>query len=368
MSRLVCDAVTAAIARRGTGLIRFTRSGRATHHMVRVAIAAWIGSPNAGDELVHAGLRHHLDDLGIESVIHRRVELLMDVARRRVDGLVLGGGGLLQDETSVANVPYHLAPVLTSRVRAVGVGLGAGPLTTRSARALVRATLGRLAALSVRDAASADLLTGIGVAKPVVAADLALRLPSPAVEVDDVVVAALRPWSGRRHRLPVALRRRSASVVDARQADRAARALDAVATGTGLTTRLVVLEPPKDEPLARAVADRMRTDVEVVTPAPLDVPDAVARGRVVVAMRYHAGIAAALGCRPAVLLGYSPKVAALAADLDARVLPWNLDDPTVVAAAAVDALARTDDQLAARLDELRQRELRNRDVLERLIR
>jgi polysaccharide pyruvyl transferase WcaK-like protein len=327
---------------------------------MRIAVAAWIGSPNAGDELVHAGLRRHLDALGIDGAPAGRLRT------PGADGLVLGGGGLLQDETSSFNLPYHLAPVLTARVPVAGVGLGAGPLTTRAGRALTRLALARAVAVSVRDRASADLLEAVGLDRPVVAADLALNLPRPQVEVDDVVAVSLRPWGGGRHRLPVAVRR-SAATVDPRHVERAAAALDAVAERTGLGLRLVALDPPKDAPLLRAVADRIDASVEVVEPAPLDVPAVIARGRAVVAMRYHAGIAAALGGRPVVLLGYSPKVGGLGTDLDARTLPWDLADPSLLPAAVVDALARPHDELEERVAALQRREAANRDVLERLV-
>jgi polysaccharide pyruvyl transferase WcaK-like protein len=155
--------------------------------------------------------------------------------------------------------------------------------------------------------------------------------------------------------------------VDPLHAQRAAVALDAVAARTGLGLRLVALEPPKDAPLLRAVADRVHAPVEVVEPAPLDVPAVVARGRAVVAMRYHAGIAAALGGRPVVLLGYSPKVGGLGADLDARTLPWDLADPSLLPAAVLDALARPQDELEQRVAALQRREAANREVLERLV-
>jgi len=333
---------------------------------MEVAVAAWVGSPNAGDELVHAGLRRHLAALGATATVPGRAALIAAVACRRVDGLVLGGGGLLQDETSGANLPYHLSPSLAARVPAVGVGLGAGPLTTALGRRLTRAALARAVAVSVRDAPSADLLAQLGLARPAVTADLAFALPRPEVEVEDVVVAAFRPWTPRRHRLPVALRRRSAALVQPDQVERAAAALDAVAERTGLGIRLVALEPPKDAPLLRAIADRLRAPTTVVEPAAFEVPDAVGSGRVVLAMRYHAGVGAALAGRPAVLLGYSPKVAGLAADLGSPALPWDLPDPGPVADAVVAGLARSTDELDARLTALLARERGNVDVLEQL--
>jgi polysaccharide pyruvyl transferase WcaK-like protein len=111
----------------------------------------------------------------------------------------------------------------------------------------------------------------------------------------------------------------------------------------------------------------VQAPVEVLEPGAMEVPAVIGRGRVVVAMRYHAGVAAALACRPVVLLGYSPKVGGLGADLDARTLPWDLPHPGDLAAAAVDALARPADLLAERLATMREREAGNREVLERLL-
>src|SRR4051794_907208 len=107
-------AVTADAATVGTPAPRnLLPPEQARLHAMRVAVAAWIGSTNLGDELVFASLRSALTRRGAEVVAlsvapaategehgvraTRRapgtVELL-----RGVDALVLGGGGLLQDE------------------------------------------------------------------------------------------------------------------------------------------------------------------------------------------------------------------------------------------------------------------------------
>jgi polysaccharide pyruvyl transferase WcaK-like protein len=57
--------------------------------------------------------------------------------------------------------------------------------------------------------------------------------------------------------------------------------------------------------------------------------DEVAACEVVVAMRYHAGIAALLGGRPAALLGYSPKVSSLAGDVPGGMVAVRWDRGTV---------------------------------------
>jgi polysaccharide pyruvyl transferase CsaB len=347
---------------------------------MRCTVAAWIGSTNLGDELIFAALRAKLASRGVvvsalsvdpaaTSASHgvpglRRRSAL---ARRQGDLMVLGGGGLLQDETSSLNLPFHLSPVALARTRRTpiaGVALGAGRLTTRAGRALVRRMLGGVE-LSVRDRPSADLLESIGLPRPVLAADLALSLPRPSVEPVDRIVACLRPWSGGRHRLPVALR---ASTTPDWFLAGAASALDELADRAGLPVHLVALDAERDDPVHQAVAARMRSGVTTARPGLDEVVGEVAASRLVVATRYHGAIAAALGGRPVALIGYSPKVEALAGDLGtaATLLRWDRAELAELAGRAVPLLGRHDDMEQA-LGSLRERGSGNDAVLDRLL-
>jgi polysaccharide pyruvyl transferase CsaB len=344
-------------------------------------VAAWIGSANLGDELVFAALAAQLAARGAQvealsqdpaaterhhgvGAIRRRALLH---PRRGGGATVLGGGGLLQDETSTLNLDLHLMPVALARLRrqpVAGVGLGAGPLTTRGGRVRVRAALAGVP-LTVRDAASADLLESIGLPRPGVAADLTLSLPPPVAAPQDRIVACLRPWSGRRHRLPARLRRHRP---DDRFAAGAARALDDLAACLDLPVHLVAFDAPKDGPLHEVVAARMGAPVTLSSPDRRAVLDEVAASRLVVAMRYHGGMAALLAGRPAVLVGYSPKVDSLAAELGpgAASHRWSADGLGDLTQAAGRVLDRSDDVLAAR-DRLVARERLNGTLLDRLL-
>lgn len=344
-------------------------------------MAAWIGSANLGDELVFSALAAQLAARGATVEALSQVPAataathgVAAIGRRallrpgRGFGVtVLGGGGLLQDETSTLNLDLHLMPVLVARARresTAGVGLGAGPLTTRSGRLRVRAALAGVS-LAVRDDASADLLAGLGLPRPAVAADLTLSLPPPTASAVDRIVVCLRPWSGRRHRLPARLRRHPP---DGRFADGAARALDDLAASTGLPIHLVAFDAPKDGPLHEQVAARMRTTPTLSSPDMRHVLDEVAASRLVVAMRYHGGMAAMLAGRPAVLVGYSPKVDALALELGpgAAARRWSPDGLGDLAAAATGVLGRGDDVVAARA-ALVERERGNGRLLDQLL-
>ena len=94
----------------------------------RVAVAGWIGSTNLGDELIARAVCGRLTNLGAEplaitidpqrtaallgaaGVEHHRIRDTPGLMRalRSVDGVVFGGGGLVQDETGPLNLPFHL--------------------------------------------------------------------------------------------------------------------------------------------------------------------------------------------------------------------------------------------------------------------
>lgn len=345
------------------------------------AVAAWIGSPNLGDELVFSALGGQLRSRGLApvalSVAPGQTTADHGVAARRrrsilsigggAPATVLGGGGLLQDETSTLNLDLHLMPVVAARLRrevVVGVGLGAGRLTTRSGRFRVRAALAGVP-LAVRDAGSADLLEDIGLPRPVVAADLSLSLAPPGVDPVDRIAVSLRPWSGRRHRLPARFRRHT---VDDGFVAGAARALDELNTSTGLPIHLVAFDEPKDHPLHLAVAARMRHAPTLTCPDASTVLAEVAASRLVVGMRYHAGMAAVLAGRPAVLVGYSSKVDSLAADVGPAAvgLRYSPDGLGDLAGAAAGVIDHGDAMVEAR-ERLRERERGNGAVLDRLV-
>ena len=349
----------------------------------RVLVAAWVGSTNLGDELVFAGLTRLLRERGAEITVlsvdpqgtraSHGVEAVSAhdpravwAAVGRADAVVLGGGGLLQDETSPFNLPYHLVRVALARARRTpyaGVGLGAGRLTTRTGQAMVRAAMRHAVAVSVRDEDSADLLESIGLRRPAVAADLAFALPSPEVAARDRLVVCLRPWAGKRGVKPAAW---AAPHTPTEWLDGTACALDEAARSTGLAPHFVALQADWDGPLHEQVAARMSSEATFATPAVHELTSEIATGRFVVSTRFHGGVAAALAGRPAVLIGYSPKVESLARDLGdgARLLPWTRQGPEALSQ-AIGQLSESGVRVAA--DRLRRRQAGNAAAVDALL-
>ncbi|MEX2658148.1 MAG: polysaccharide pyruvyl transferase family protein [Acidimicrobiales bacterium] len=351
-----------------------------------VTISAWAGSTNLGDELVLAALLAKLAARGASPVVlsvdpegttaahgvaASGLPALLRRGPGRPAGVLLGGGGLLQDLTSPLNLPFHLGRTLLATGRRgsfAGIGLGAGPISSRAGARLTGTALRPAVAVSVRDQGSVDLLSRLGI-RASLAADLAVSLPTPRVQVEGRVAVSLRPWTGGGGALPVALRRRGRTPATPEWfAPAMAAALDEVAGRSGLVVHFIALQADRDDAVHREVADRMRSPVTFDVPDVHTVVDEVASCQAVVAMRYHAGIAALLGGRPAVLIGYSPKVPSLAAEVPGGMAGLAWDEASLAGLpAAVERVLDRGEAVVEGRERLREREQVNDQVIDRLL-
>jgi polysaccharide pyruvyl transferase CsaB len=111
-------------------------------------------------------------------------------AAARADLVLCGGGGLFQDDDSLAKMPYWAVRVALARIlagRVVGYALGVGPLRAASSRLAARLAFACMEQVSVRDRRAQE-----------VAQDLATRpvsvLPDPALVLRPVAAAVARTW------------------------------------------------------------------------------------------------------------------------------------------------------------------------------
>lgn len=156
--------------------------------MKTVVISGYYGYENIGDEALLASivsaLRAEVPDLhiivlsadpgqtaaryGVEAV--NRFSLFpIFRALSRADLLISGGGSLLQDVTGPLTIPYYLSIVAMARMMGVPVmfyAQGIGPVTTGLGRMLIRLVAGGVDMITLRDPASGQLLKEIGVHKP----------------------------------------------------------------------------------------------------------------------------------------------------------------------------------------------------------
>ena len=313
---------------------------------MKVVVSGYYGFGNAGDESVLAGLldglrreqaeievtvlsgdpAHTRRTHGVDAIPRARPGVIR--ALRVSDGLISGGGSLLQDRTSPRPVAYyaglmHLARLLGRPYVIHAQGLG--PITRRANRALAASALRGAAHVSLRDEASVALARELGVRRPVdLVPDPALALRPPAGAGNGHLLLAVRSWgTSTAH-------------------------LDGLRSALGeLATEMPILALPMQDATDREAsmaAIEGITGAEIV-PAGASLDEqlaAIGSASVVVGMRLHALILAAAAGVPALAISYDPKVDAFAAQVGQPVVGEAgrpMDGAALVAAArtALDA-------------------------------
>jgi polysaccharide pyruvyl transferase WcaK-like protein len=303
-----------------------------------VLLAGAFGQRNPGDEALLAAFVDALGDRpliatssdpvqtesehGIAAV-HARDPRAVARAVGRADGVVFAGGTIFKTlHPRTGRRPLELlrnALGVAAATRAAGVplalaGVGAAPLPTRRARALSRAIVRRADLLVLRDAESAQLLAEAGAPAPFrVGADASwtqLSAPAAPSARGDAVIVALSHLAGG-----PGLAARLALVLTPLQRAGLRLRLQPWQVATSQPT-------PDDLALARGIRELLPAPAEIVPPPATlgDACDLFAGARLVVALRFHALVAAAAAGVPAVAYAHEAKLAGLGTRLGQAVV------------------------------------------------
>ena len=304
----------------------------------RAVIGAWVGSSNLGDELIFSTLLRLLKERGIKATVPSvnpvKTSESFDVDsfnhmnffefKKRLnenDALIFGGGGLLQDETGIWNLPYHLSRIGAARKQGVpwvGIGLGASGLTGKRALKQVSNKFKDHLGVSVRDETSAQILESLNIPNVVRAADLGWLwnisdTAQPVSSPGFLGVSLRNPQTARF--LPAAIGPKAS--MSEREISDMARNIDAVATSTGLSVRFISFNKDEDALLHQRVAGKLEVDSEVLNPDLETLEQCFNGVEAIVTMRYHAGLIGALKGAAVVCLPFSKKLDSLAPALGA---------------------------------------------------
>ncbi|WP_027094280.1 polysaccharide pyruvyl transferase CsaB [Cohnella thermotolerans] len=301
----------------------------------RLVLSGYYGFRNSGDEAVLLSILTALEQAAKERGV--RVEPIVlsgdpawtekqygvravprmsvgDIRRtlKESDGLISGGGSLLQDATGLGSIPYYLGVMALARwsgkptfVYAQGIG----PVNRGMFRPWIARAFRKAAYASVRDAESAELLAAFGVPRDRidVVPDPVMGLPLPEAAGDGpasgksadtapLVGVSVRFWRGDRADL-----------------DRAAAALAALAGRRSVRLRMLPFHHGADEEASRYVMERLgRLGAEAELAPAHEAPQAmlreVDRCDLLVGMRLHSLIYAANREVPLLGLSYDPKI------------------------------------------------------------
>ena len=320
--------------------------------MYNILISGYYGFNNIGDEsilrTVIDNLREKLPDVditvlsqdpaqtrekyGVEAA--RRMHL-WDIFRsvRRCDLLLSGGGSLLQDATSGRSILYYLfilrlAQLLGKQTFIYSQGIG--PITAPRNRRLTASVLRRADGIVVRDARSRDLLLEIGVPERLVhvTADPVIRVKKAELELGREILAREGcPRNGDRLTVGWAVKARKPDKPFLREVERCILWLR---EEYGADSVLIPFFHDEDVCVCQAVAEHLEGQAGCLRKKYLSEETLSIIGcmDVLVGVRLHSLIYAAIMGVPMIGISYDPKVDSFLASID-RPTPFTVEDFTL---------------------------------------
>lgn len=331
--------------------------------MPKLLISGFIGSENLGDEAILKSILANTEfdltsvntlsvnpaktrSLGIGAVPAKKPRVLAH-AIRDCDVFLVGGGGILQDQTSILNFLYYMAQLYLARrygKRTILMFVGVGPIKYRLSQFLLRRLVRVVNLAIVRDDASMQHLTAHGVARDnvVVAHDPVLNFqPEGSLDASHYtdtpyIAVSLRRWFFTHPLLPVFVTRRANRLPVVRR--KYTRLVQSIAEDLDeflsehpeFKVILVSFNDREDRAVIEDVRNRihLRERVECTPPgmSENEYLNIARDARFVLGMRLHSLILAATVGTPLVGLRYSLKVDEFIDQMDLRDASIHVED------------------------------------------
>jgi polysaccharide pyruvyl transferase CsaB len=335
---------------------------------MKVLISGYYGFGNVGDEAVLEaivqGLRRRDPAIGITVLsaapgwtaeftrvraVHRARPFSLLAALREADVLISGGGTLFQDVTSRQSIFYYLGIVALAKLlrkKAVVFAQGFGPINGWFSRLIARVVLDRCDLITLRDDDSLAGLKNLGIKRPPI--EVTADPTALLTEFNRAEGRALLGLEGVNFERPivgVALRGVPGSPELEEMVCRTlAENLDRLITDQRRQPVFLLFQCPEDLKQANRVLHWMRQKGQVVFRVcrPAEMLSIIANLDLVIGLRLHALIFAALNAVPLIGLSYDPKVRSFAGSIGQPCLELNdvgglraMIDKTIISAAQV---------------------------------
>jgi polysaccharide pyruvyl transferase CsaB len=299
---------------------------------IRAVLSGYYGKGNGGDEALLASMLEMLPDTvkpivlsanpqmtstiyGVESFDRMNsTDVLQALKRSQV--LLLGGGSLIQDATSLRNSVYYgglIGGAQQLGLKTIALAQGIGPINSGITRWIAKRAFGACAAVSVRDPASAFLLSDWGISS--------VMAPDPVWSMTGLPVPEVAAFNSPK----IAVTLRSHPLLTTRLVDRLAQAVASLQAATGACILIIPFQLSTDLEIAQQIRSRLNENshiLNIVDPRQLK---GVFQGiDLAIGMRYHSLImAAAEGCK-CWAISYDPKVSKLMTEIN--IPGWDLKE------------------------------------------
>lgn len=359
----------------------------------KIAICGYYGYQNSGDDAILKAILLSLKNIrkpiditvlskrpemteaeyGVRAVDRFRFWKVLGLLKQ-TDVLVMGGGSLLQDKTSNRSLYYYLGLMRLAKKKRVKVILyanGVGPISAKINRRLTKKILNSIDMLTIREKFSYDFVKSLGVDGPpmVITADpvfnLAESTKKPEVREKlrglglteaPIVGVMFRSWKGEEG-----------------YTKKIAELCDYMVEKYGVQVLILPMKYPADLKVSTAIETQMRHRSHVIRERLLPEENMLITSEMslVLGMRLHAVIYAAIHSVPFLGFEYDPKVAYYTSELgqplvsdltrmDMEVLKREVDELYLNREAYAE-------KLAARTRSLQELAMENVKYLERLL-
>ncbi|WP_319419406.1 polysaccharide pyruvyl transferase CsaB [Pleurocapsa sp. FMAR1] len=293
-------------------------------NQTRAVLCGYYGMGNAGDEALLMSLLQMLPksvepivlsgnpqatkkQYGVLSYRRKSTLAILNILKQS-DIFIWGGGSLMQDSTSIASPIYYaglMALAQQKGLKTIAWAQGIGPLNKSLTRWLTKQTLLGCDAISVRDTASAKLLSSWQI-NSVIA-------PDPVWALQSKPVTSLKDVSQPK----VAVVLRSHPLLTANRLQTLIEALGDFQKQTNSFILLIPFQPVQDRAIADKIATQLEQNYTVMSIAdPQELKGLFKQVKMAIGMRLHSLImAAAEGCN-CFALSYDPKVSYLMSEID----------------------------------------------------
>ncbi len=248
-----------------------------------------------------------VSDFGGVSFVNRYSFSGVIRAMRKHNELIFGGGGLLQDTTSVRSVLYYCAVLILAShfgMKITVLANGIGPLRHAVSRMLVKKALSGADTISVRDRRSSELLKQMGILRKTTV------VPDPA---EGLAPADRECVKHKLKELGVTGKYYVLSLCSSREADNkfvfsVASACRNISSDCGLATVIIVMNYAKDRKISHRAATLIPGAVLAEKLSAREAAGMIAGAEFVFGSRLHALIFAKAAGKPFFAFAYDPKV------------------------------------------------------------
>lgn len=237
---------------------------------------------------------------------------------KTADGLISGGGSLMQDQTGMKTIPYYAGVIQIAKWLKKPVFVyaqGMGPINHSLSKLIVRKTFNKVEQITVRDKASQTLLTEIGVRKDTkIVPDPVMGLnggdfhcewlDQESLTAESYISVSVRDWPST-----IAYKEKIAHSLD-----------QLVRQGEQIV--FLPMHGEHDLKTSQEVAALMQ-EKSLIAPSDLSIEEKIAvigQSQLLIGMRLHSLIFSAIYATPFIAISYDPKIDAFADIVDQPVI------------------------------------------------